>query len=135
MPRNQARVAAAAIAGETEAAHDAVRCFWLAGFRTRRELRLLDLTVPWCTRIGASTAINSGMRARAQRWPKPSTLPSRRLTASPTLVHERPSKAYALYERCHAALPATPSEHLSLDVAALELPLDRTARDLGYQIV
>ena len=61
-------MAAAAIAGETEAAHDAVPCFWLAGFRARQELRLLDLTAPWCTRIGASTAINRGMRARARRW-------------------------------------------------------------------
>ena len=45
------------------------------------------------------------------------------------------AEAYALYERCHAALLATPNEHLSLDTPALELPRDRIARDLGYLIV
>ena len=109
---------------------------WLVGFRTRQDLRLLDLTGSWCTRIGASTAINSGVRARARRWSQALYLafPEADGIAYASSMNGY-ADAYAFYERCRAALPATPSEHLSLDAPALELPLDRIARELGYQIV
>src|SRR4051812_6110554 len=41
---------------------------WLVAFDTARALRLLDLTGPWPTAAGASMAISTGLRARAQRW-------------------------------------------------------------------
>ncbi len=42
------------------------RC--LAAFRLERSMRLLDLTGDWPTRAGASQAISSGPRPRAQAW-------------------------------------------------------------------
>ena len=41
---------------------------FLAGFRLTRSVRLLDLTGDWPTRAGASQALASGPRPRAQAW-------------------------------------------------------------------
>jgi RES domain len=41
---------------------------WLVAFSTTRDLVLLDLCSTFPTRAGASMAINTGPRPRAQRW-------------------------------------------------------------------
>ena len=41
---------------------------WLVAFEIQREAPLLDLTGSWPTRAGASMAIGTGPRPRAQRW-------------------------------------------------------------------
>jgi len=109
---------------------------WLVGFLTRREVRLLDLTGPLCTHIGASTAIGSGSRARARRWSQAlyTAFPEADGIAYASSMNGH-AEAYALYERCRDALPPVPSEHQPLDSPAIELPLDRIARSLGYQFV
>src|SRR5580698_813164 len=44
------------------------RAPWLVGFELQRDVELLDLKGLWPTQAGASMAINSGQRPRAQRW-------------------------------------------------------------------
>src|SRR4051812_14044998 len=96
---------------------------WLVVFELARDLVLLDLTGAWPTRVGASMAIHSGPRPRAQRW-------SRVIHASyPKLdgllycssMHAN-RQAVALYERAHNAMPEAPVFHRALSDPAL-LPM------------
>lgn len=109
---------------------------WLVCFRLVRAVRLLDLSSQWPTRAGASLAINSGPRPRAQRWSRaiyaaypdlegiwyPSSMDAGRL-------------AVALYERAGNALPVFPAFHRSLADPSLLAVLRNIAADLGYSLV
>ena len=112
------------------------RAPWLAGFELRRQITLLDLTGTWPTRAGASMAISSGPRPRAQRWSRViyEAYPDVEGLLYPSSMHaNRP--AVALYERAGGALPHTPVFHRPLDDPALLPVLARVARDLGYGLV
>lgn len=112
------------------------RAPWLVGFRLARPLALLDLTGTWPTRVGASMAIGSGPRPRAQRW-------SRAIYASypeidgvyysSSMHANRP--AVALYERAEDALPGAPTFHRPLRDPALLEALKKAAIQLGYELV
>lgn len=109
---------------------------WLVAFEVVRDLRLLDLTGLWPTKVGASQAISSGPRKRAQRW-------SRRIyDAFPgiegiyypsSMCGNEP--AFALYERASSAIPTTPRFHRALADPALLMPLQDAAKTIGYKIV
>jgi hypothetical protein len=106
---------------------------WLVAFALRAELRLLDLTAAWPTRAGASMAISSGPRSRAQRWSRAiyAAYPEVQGIYFPSSMHgNRP--AVALYERAATALPRAPSFHRPLLDPALLPVLERAAHELGY---
>ncbi len=109
---------------------------WLAGFRLRRSLSLLDLTAVWPTRAGASMLINSGRKDRARRWSRsiyeayPDVVG---LYYASSMHANRP--AIALYERAEDALDPIPIFHRPLSDPSLLDPLRRLALDLGYRVV
>lgn len=114
------------------AAHDP----WLAGFEIQQKLELLDLTGTWPTRVGASMALSSGPRPRAQRWSRVlyAAYPRVQGLYYPSSMHgNRPS--VALYERAVLVLPAVPIFHRPLLDPALLPILSRVAKDLGYGLV
>lgn len=99
-------------------------------------LRLLDLSGPYVTAIGASTAIHSGPRARAQRW-------ARQLYAAwpdaagllycSSMYGNAP--ALALFERASPAIPHHPLVHRMLSDPALRAVLIATAATIRYDLV
>lgn len=109
---------------------------WLVAFTPTRQFRLLDLTGSWCTRIGASTAINNGRRDRARLWSRAlyQAFPGADGIAYASSMNGH-AIAYALYERAADAVPRNPDAHHALDDPALDLPLDRVVATLGYAIV
>lgn len=114
----------------------AARDPWLAGFETRNPLLLLNLTGAWPTRAGASMALSSGPRPRAQRWSQAvyEAYPDIQGLFYPSSMHaNRP--AIALYERAADSLPPMPIFHRPLIDPALLPVLARVARDLGYGLV
>jgi len=109
---------------------------WLAGFGLRRSVRLLNLTGSWPTRAGASMAINTGPRPRAQRWSRAiyEAYPKGQGLAYPSSMYGN-FPAVALYERGLPALPPAPIFHRPLRDPALLPVLKRVARELGYGLV
>ena len=107
------------------------RC--LVAFRTVRPLTLLDLSGSWPTRAGASQAIASGPRPRAQRW-------SRAIHAAYPDVDglwypasmRGGGTAFMLYERAEDALPPGADIDLPLTHPGLLPDLVRAADSLGY---
>lgn len=109
---------------------------WLAGFELEQPLSLLDLTGTWPTRAGASMALSSGARPRAQRWSRAiyDAYPRVQGLYYPSSMHgNRP--AVALYERATSGLPSAPIFHRSLVDPALLPVLSRVANDIGYGLV
>jgi hypothetical protein len=109
---------------------------WLVGFELQQKIELLDLTGTWPTRAGASMALSSGPRPRAQRWSRViyDAYPGIQGLYYPSSMHRnRPS--VALYERAVSSLPSTPIFHRPLNDPALLPILSRVARDLGYGLV
>ena len=109
---------------------------WIVAFQLTRDVSLLDLSGLWPTRAGASQAISTGPRRRAQRW-------SRRIyEAFPDIEGLcYPSSmcggepVYALYERAENAVARTPRIHRALADPALLTPLEEAARRIGYVVV
>jgi len=109
---------------------------WLVAFDVRRDVQLLDLTGTWPTRAGASMAINSGPRPRAQRWSRAihSAYPAvAGLLYGSSMNANRP--AVTLYERAAPALPHVPVFHRALSDPALLPRLNAAATRLGYRLV
>lgn len=108
----------------------------LACFSLAEDMPLLSLRHRWLTRAGASANINSGPRPRCRRW-------SRAIyEAYPgvsgllyTSSMNGNSPAMALYERAARALPEAPDSNRPLSDAALLVPLERIASDLGYDLL
>lgn len=108
---------------------------WLAAFVTAGALDLLDLTDTWPTRVGASMAINSGPRSRAQHW-------ARAIYDAYPVVHglyypssmdgSRP--AVALFERASAAIPKHPQLNRALAEPPLLVPIANAAARFGYRV-
>jgi hypothetical protein len=105
----------------------------LAAFQIEKDLALLDVTGAWPTRAGASMAISSGKRKRAQEW-------SRAIyDAYPQLQGIRYGSsmnanqpAFALYERAKTAIPAKPLFDELLVLPGLVTLLARAAFRFGY---
>jgi hypothetical protein len=108
----------------------------LACFSLAEDVPLLSLRGRWPTKAGASANINSGPRPKSRRWSKtiyeayPDVCG---LLYESSMNGNRP--AVALYERAARALPEAPDFNRSLSDAALLLPLERIASDLGYDLV
>jgi len=83
------------------------RC--VAGFRLTRSVRLLDLTSDWPTRAGASQALASGPRPRAQAWARAihAAYPNIEGIWYPSSMHGG-HPALVLFERADTALPPAP---------------------------
>ena len=107
------------------------RC--LAGFRLTRPVRLLDLTGDWPTRAGASQALASGPRPRAQAWARAiyEAYPSIDGIWYPSSMH-RGHPAVVLFERAQQALPPSPDLDVPLSHPGLLPDLVRAAGSLGY---
>lgn len=106
---------------------------WLVGFALATEVVLLDLRGPWPTRAGASQAIASGPRVRAQAW---SRAIHAAMPAVDGLVYASAMAGslanVALYERARASLPPHPAVHVPLAHPGLEAALGRIATRYGY---
>jgi hypothetical protein len=108
----------------------------LATFALTRDVPLLDLTGLWPTRAGASTAIHSGPRPRAQAWARAiydafPEIEGVRYCSSMNANHP----AMALFERAVTALPALPTSNDSLGNPLLRALLLRYATRLGYRLL
>lgn len=109
---------------------------WLVGFRLRRPVELLDLTGTWPTRAGASMALSSGPRPRAQRWSRViyESYPDIEGLCYPSSMHaNRP--AVALCERSEDVLPPRPTFHRPLSDPALLDVLKKAASGFGYELI
>ena len=109
---------------------------WLVGVRVTRDVKLLDLTGAWVTKLGASTAIHSGSRARARRWSSAlySAFPDIEGIAYCSSMDAN-RDAFAFYERATAFLPAAPDFHRALSDPAILPRLDAAALRFGYVLV
>lgn len=106
---------------------------WLVGFHLRTPVTLLDLRGSWPTRAGASMAIATGPRRRAQRWAQviDEAYPSACGLTYPSSMHAN-STSVALWERGAPALGPASAFNRRLDDPALLPALKRIARLLGY---
>jgi len=109
------------------------RC--LTAFRTTRAVRLLDLTADWPTRAGASQAIASGPRPRAQAWARViyDAYPTIEGLWYPSSMHGG-HPAVVLFERAADALPPDAELDVPLTHPGLLPDLTRAANTLGYLI-
>ena len=108
---------------------------FIAGFRLTRSVRLLDLTGDWPTRAGASQALASGPRPRAQAWARTiyEAYPKVEGIWYPSSMHGG-SPALVLFERAETALPTTPDVDVPLSHPGLLPDLVRAAGSLGYLV-
>jgi hypothetical protein len=108
----------------------------LVGFELAKPLRLLDLTGLWPTRAGASTAITSGPRVRAQVW-------SRRIYDAYSRLGgifygssmDGNAPCAALFERAVDVLPVFPRQHRALADPLLRALMQRAALQLNYDLL
>jgi len=109
---------------------------WLAGFAITRTVALLNLCGAWATAAGASMALASGPRPRAQRWSAAiyAAYPDLDGLWYPSSMYAN-QPAVAFYERGAGALPAAPFFHLPLSDPSLFDPLSHLARSLGYGLI
>lgn len=107
------------------------RC--VAAFRIARSVRLLDLTRDWPTRAGASQALASGPRARAQAWARTiyDAYPRAEGIWYPSSMHGG-HPAVVLFERVGDALPTVADIDVPLSHPGLLPDLTRAASSLGY---
>lgn len=105
---------------------------YLCVFTLSRQVRLLDLTGTFVTRMGASLAIHSGPRNRSRRW-----------AAALYDAYDHDGLLYwssmhtgatavVLTERAAAAMPATPDFNRPLADPSLTDAVDACASRLGY---
>lgn len=108
---------------------------WFTVFSTERELKLLDLRGPFVTRMGASSAINSGAKSRAQRWSKAlyEAFPDVDGIVYPSSMGGG-GDAFALYEKATNALPSAPRFHRPLNDPGLRPEILGAAATIGYLI-
>lgn len=109
------------------------RCF--TAFRTTRAVRLLDITGEWPTRAGASQAIASGPRGRAQAWARAiyEAYPVLEGLWYPSSMHGG-NPAVVLFERAANAVPPDAEVDVPLTHPGLLPDLTRAANALGYLI-
>lgn len=110
-------------------AHD--RC--LTAFEATRPIALLDLTGDWPTRAGASQAIASGARPRAQHWARTiyDAYPKIQGIWYPSSIRGS-HPAFVLFDRAQPALAADPAIDVPISHPGLLPDLVRIANKLGY---
>lgn len=110
---------------------------WLVVFETRAELKLLDLTGDFATRMGASMAIHSGSRARARGWARNLYVayPGIQGIVYAASMHGG-QPAIALNERAlkDRLFPEHPLFHRALSDDGMVDALKHAARTLGYAL-
>jgi hypothetical protein len=112
------------------------RELWLVIFRVTRDIELLDLTDSWPTKAGASMAINSGPRIRAQSWSRDiyDAYPAiEGLWYSSSMYSNKP--AVTLYERAASALPPNPDFNRALSDQTLTALLKNASSEINYSII
>ena len=108
----------------------------LAAFSLAEEVPLLSLRYTWPTKARASANINSEPRPSCRRWSRaiyeayPDVCG---LLYASSMNANRP--AAALYERASRTLPRVPEFNRPLSDAALLIPLEGIASNLGYDPV
>ena len=109
---------------------------WLVGVETTAELRLLDLTGLWPTRLDASMALSTGPHARTRPWSRAA------YEAYPELhglwygsAMDSMRGCAALFERGAPAMPPSPAFHRALADPALRALLEHWARELNYRLI
>jgi hypothetical protein len=105
----------------------------LVGFRLTRDLRTLDLTGLWPTRAGASMALSSGPRPRAQQWARAiyEAFPGLDgLLYGSSMAGN--AECLACFEQAADAVPPHPDVHRPLADPLLRDLLRRAAIVLGY---
>jgi len=115
----------------------AFRAPWVVVFETLGELKLLDLTGDFATRMGASMAIHSGSRGRARGWARDlyeAYSETEGILYAASMHGGKP--AMALNERAleGAFFPAHPLFHRALADDAMLDTLKHAASDLGYAL-
>ena len=108
---------------------------WLTVFALAADLNLLDLSGNFVTRIGASTALHSGPRARARQWAQ---VLYQAYPQGAGIVYaasmDGNAPALALWERAQPAMPKTPLFNRALSDATLTDLIDASAEELGYRL-
>ena len=105
-------------------------------FKLTRDIRLLDLSGPFCTAMGASTAIHSDPSSKAQRWSVrlyDAYLGIDGLLYCSSMFGNAP--AIALYERALQSIPTRPLFHRSLSDPALHQVILSTSARIRYAVV
>jgi hypothetical protein len=106
---------------------------WLVVLRLREAITLLDVRGTFATRIGASTAIHSGPRARARAWAREfyDAYPDiQGLYYGSSMNGHAP--AVVLNDRAQQAMPERPEFHRALNDDLLVEPLQHIALRLSY---
>ena len=109
---------------------------WLAGFRLAKAIQLLDLTGIFTTALGASTAIHSGPRPRAQRWSQQLYEAYAQIDGilyCSSMYGNAPS--VALFERGLPTIPQLTVFHRALNDPAMLALIIATSQQIGYQFV
>lgn len=109
---------------------------WLVIFSIIRNIALLDLTGSWPTQAGASMAINSGPRTRAQNWSIDiyDAYPNiEGLWYASSMYSNKP--AITLYERAISALPPNPDFNRALADHTLTALLKNASNEINYSII
>jgi hypothetical protein len=110
---------------------------WLVVFETQAELKLLDLTGDFATRMGASMAIHSGHRGRARGWARNlyAAYPQvQGILYAASMAGGAPAMAFNERALKVPFFPAHPKFHRSLSDDVLLDPLKHAARELGYAL-
>ena len=108
---------------------------YLTGWRTARELTLLNLTGTWPIRNGASNVLTSGPKAACRQWAHAidQTWPDLDGLWSTSTMTGRPM--IVLFTTAANSFPTRPSFSRPLTTPALTRPLRRAATAIGYRIV
>lgn len=109
---------------------------WVVEFRLRKWMWLLDLSGEWPTRAGASMALNSGRRDRAQRWARTiyeAYSQIQGLYYPSSMLGNEP--CVALFERAEIAMPAEPEREAALTEPVLLPELAALAQRIGYGLL
>ncbi len=108
----------------------------LVAFKTSRALRLIDLSGPFSTKMGASAAINSGSKPRARVWARvlyEAYPKADGIYYSSSMYGNYP--AIALFERSIDAIPELPEFGRSLSDPALRPSLMDIAENINYLLI
>jgi hypothetical protein len=108
----------------------------LVGFEIANTVSLLDLRGVFSTKIGASSAIHSGQRPRAQRWSQALYLAYPQIHGilyCSSMYGNHP--AIALFERAKNCIPPRPIFHRELLDPVLLQVITETGEKIGYGII
>jgi len=109
---------------------------WLAAIALERDVQLLNLAGSWPTAAGASMAINSGVRVRAQDWSRAIYEAYPEIDGvwyGSSMNANQPS--VALYERAEDVIPESPIFNRPLTDPSLATTLGLAADRFGYDLV